>query len=96
MIKRIMAIIDSDTKKPEQSHGCATRKPAGVTDSGAGIGARVHVRSVQHYRAQRTGRPGLMFTSGDHEKFRTLRIAHLAVRFAELITDETNDELTPE
>ena len=37
-----------------------------------------------------------MFTSEDHEKFRTLRIAHLAVRFEELITDEANDELTPE
>lgn len=37
-----------------------------------------------------------MFTSVDHEKFRALRIAHLAVRFEELITDEANDELTPE
>jgi DNA replication protein DnaC len=37
-----------------------------------------------------------MFTSEDHEKFRPLRIAHLAVRFEELITDEANDELTPE
>jgi DNA replication protein DnaC len=37
-----------------------------------------------------------MFTSVDHEKFRALRIAHLAVRFEELVTDEANDELTPE
>ncbi|WP_026551426.1 ATP-binding protein [Arthrobacter sp. H20] len=37
-----------------------------------------------------------MFTSVDHEKFRSLRIAHLATRFEELITDEANDELTPE
>ena len=37
-----------------------------------------------------------MFTSIDHEKFRALRIAHLATRFEELITDEANDELTPE
>lgn len=37
-----------------------------------------------------------MFTSVDYDKFRTLRITHVATRFEELITDETNDELTPE
>ena len=36
-----------------------------------------------------------MFTSEDHEKFRTLRIAHLAVRFEELITDGANDQQRP-
>lgn len=36
-----------------------------------------------------------MFTSVDHEKFKALRIAHLATRFEELVTDEANDELTP-
>lgn len=35
-----------------------------------------------------------MFTSIGHEEFRALRIAHLAVRFEELITDEADDELT--
>jgi DNA replication protein DnaC len=37
-----------------------------------------------------------MFTSVDYDKFRTLRITHVATRFEELIGDETNDELTPE
>ena len=37
-----------------------------------------------------------MFTSIDYEKFRTLRITHVATRFEELIADEANDELTPE
>ncbi|MDQ0277123.1 DNA polymerase III delta prime subunit [Arthrobacter silviterrae] len=37
-----------------------------------------------------------MFTSIDHEKFRALRITHVATRFEELINDESNDELTPE
>jgi len=37
-----------------------------------------------------------VFTSIDYEKFRTLRITHVATRFEELIADEANDELTPE
>ena len=37
-----------------------------------------------------------MFTSIEYEKFRTLRITHVATRFEELIADEANDELTPE
>lgn len=37
-----------------------------------------------------------MFTDLDQQKFRTLRITHVATRFEELITDEANDELTPE
>ena len=37
-----------------------------------------------------------LFTSIDHEKFRALRITHVAVRFEALIADEANDNLTPE
>ena len=37
-----------------------------------------------------------MFTSIDHDKFRALRVTHVATRFEELIQDETNDTLTPE
>ena len=37
-----------------------------------------------------------MFAEVDHQKFRTLRITHVATRFKELISDEANDELTPE
>lgn len=37
-----------------------------------------------------------MFTDTDYDKFRTLRITHVATRFEALITDEANDELTPE
>jgi DNA replication protein DnaC len=37
-----------------------------------------------------------MFTSVDYEKFRALRITHVATRFEELIKDEGNDGLTPE
>ena len=37
-----------------------------------------------------------MFTSADYEKFRELRVTHLAIRFAELISDDANDDLTPE
>lgn len=39
---------------------------------------------------------GTVFTSIDYEKFRTLRVTHVATRFEQLITDEANDELTPE
>lgn len=38
----------------------------------------------------------MTFTSIDYEKFRALRITHVATRFEELIGDEANDELTPE
>lgn len=38
----------------------------------------------------------MTFTSIDYDKFRTLRVTHVATRFAELIQDEANDELTPE
>ena len=38
----------------------------------------------------------MMFTSADHEKFRALRITHVATRFEQLISDEQNDNLTPE
>ena len=37
-----------------------------------------------------------MFTSEDYDKFRALRITHVATRFEELIRDEANDTLTPE
>lgn len=37
-----------------------------------------------------------MFTTDDYNKFRELRVTHLAARFEDLITDETNDDLTPE
>lgn len=37
-----------------------------------------------------------MFTSVDHDKFRALRITHVATRFEDLIRDEANDQLTPE
>ena len=37
-----------------------------------------------------------MSSSEDHEKFRTLRITHLALQFEQLITDEANDHLAPE
>lgn len=37
-----------------------------------------------------------MFTSTDYDKFRALRITHVATRFEELISQEANDELTPE
>ena len=36
-----------------------------------------------------------MFTSEDYDKFRALRITHVATRFEELIRDEANDTLTP-
>lgn len=38
----------------------------------------------------------MTFTSVDYEKFRTLRITHVATRFEALIQDEANDDLTPE
>ena len=37
-----------------------------------------------------------VFTTVDYDKFRELRVIHLAARFEDLITDEANDELTPE
>src|SRR5665811_1580254 len=37
-----------------------------------------------------------MFTSLDYDKFRSLRITHVATRFEQLIKDEANDDLTPE
>lgn len=37
-----------------------------------------------------------MFTTDDYDKFRELRVTHLAARFESLITDDTNDDLTPE
>lgn len=37
-----------------------------------------------------------MFSSADYDKFRALRITHVAARFEELIKDEANDALTPE
>jgi len=37
-----------------------------------------------------------MFSSVDYEKFRALRITHVAARFEELMKDEGNHELTPE
>lgn len=37
-----------------------------------------------------------MFSSSDYDKFRALRITHVAARFEELIKDEHNDALTPE
>ena len=37
-----------------------------------------------------------MFTSIDYDKFRSLRVTHVATRLEELIQDEANDTLTPE
>lgn len=37
-----------------------------------------------------------MFTTDDYDKFRELRVTHLAARFEALITDDMNDDLTPE
>jgi DNA replication protein DnaC len=37
-----------------------------------------------------------VFTSEDYDRFRELRVTHLATRFEELIADEANDALTPE
>lgn len=37
-----------------------------------------------------------VFTSVDHDKFKALRITHLAARFEELIQDEANDSAAPE
>jgi len=34
-----------------------------------------------------------MFSSADYDKFRALRITHVAARFEELIKDENNDAL---
>lgn len=50
-IKRIMATIDSDTKKPRAVVPAAvTRKPAPGVDPGGEVEAAVHVRSAEHYR----------------------------------------------
>lgn len=38
----------------------------------------------------------MTFTSIDYDKFRALRVTHVATRLEELIRDEANDELTPE
>lgn len=38
----------------------------------------------------------MTFTSTDYDKFRALRVTHVATRFEELIGDEANDTLTPE
>lgn len=38
----------------------------------------------------------MAFTSADYEKFRTLRITHVAKRFDELVADEANETLLPE
>lgn len=38
----------------------------------------------------------MTFTQIDYDKFRQLRITHVATRFEELIGDEANDHLTPE
>lgn len=37
----------------------------------------------------------MTFTSIDYDKFRALRVTHVATRFEELIADEANDEFTP-
>ncbi|HET8961775.1 ATP-binding protein [Nocardioides sp.] len=38
----------------------------------------------------------MIFTSVDYDKFRALRVTHVATRFEELVNDEANDDLTPE
>ena len=38
----------------------------------------------------------MTFTSVDYDKFRALRVTHVATRLEELIQDEANDTLTPE
>ncbi|GAA1789306.1 IS21 family transposase [Pseudarthrobacter sulfonivorans] len=58
-IKRIMATIDSDDKKPRTVIPAArTRKPAGGADPSAGAGTGVHVRSAEHYRRGAQGVQG--------------------------------------
>lgn len=37
-----------------------------------------------------------MFTSTDYDKFRALRVTHVATHFEQLLADEANDGLTPE
>lgn len=37
-----------------------------------------------------------MFTEDDYDRFRELRVTHLAACFADLIRDDSNDDLTPE
>ncbi|MEI2643157.1 MAG: hypothetical protein V9G10_12755 [Candidatus Nanopelagicales bacterium] len=37
-----------------------------------------------------------MFTSIDYDKFRALRVTHVATHFEQLLADEANDDLTPE
>ena len=38
----------------------------------------------------------MIFTSVDYDKFRALRVTHVATRFEELVNDEANDDITPE
>jgi hypothetical protein len=38
----------------------------------------------------------VIFTSTDYDKFRALRVTHVATRFEELLSDEANDTFTPE
>lgn len=38
----------------------------------------------------------MVFTTVDYDKFRALRVTHVATRFEELIKDDANDALTPE
>ncbi len=38
----------------------------------------------------------MSFTSIDYDKFRALRVTHVATRLEELVADEANDTLTPE
>ena len=38
----------------------------------------------------------MIFTSVDYDKFRALRVTHVATRFEELVNDEANDHITPE
>ena len=38
----------------------------------------------------------MSFTSIDYDKFRALRVTHVATRFEQLIAEEANDTLTPE
>ncbi len=55
-LKRIMATIDSDAKRPgPKTPAAATRKPAAGVDLDPGTAAAVHVRSADHYRRDGQG-----------------------------------------
>src|SRR5699024_909090 len=90
-----------DAETPDGGH---RQRGQGIAGTGGG---RSHTQTGHRQRAGRCVcarrlalcvRWGgtLMFTSTDYDKFRALRVTHVATRFEELILDEANDECTPE